>query len=40
MGWLEVARSQGLSCREIASDLTNETGIKVSKSAVHEWLRN
>jgi len=37
---LETAKSEGTSCRKIAESLTNETGIKVSKSVVHNWLQN
>ena len=40
MEWITLNKSQGLSCREIASVLTNETGITVSKSTVHRWLNN
>jgi len=38
--WISLNKSQGLSYREIASVLTNETGIAVSKSSVHLWLNN
>jgi len=38
--WLASARSDGMSYREIAKYLTEETGITVSKSAVHYWLHN
>lgn len=40
MEWIILNKSQGLSCREIASVLTKETGITVSKSSVHRWLNN
>jgi len=40
MEWITLNKSQGLSCREIASVLTKETGITVSKSSVHRWLNN
>lgn len=36
--FLQRERSFGSSCREIASTLESETGLKVSKSAVHRWL--
>ena len=38
--WLSSAKSEGMSYREIAKSLSEETGIKVSKSAVHYWLHN
>jgi len=38
--WISLNKSQGLSYREIALVLTNETGIPVSKSSVHLWLNN
>jgi len=38
--WLASARTGGMSYREIAKCLTDETGITVSKSAVHYWLHN
>ena len=40
MEYVAEARSEGTSYREIAKCLTEETGIKVSKSAVHYWLHN
>jgi intein-encoded DNA endonuclease-like protein len=38
--FLELSRSHGMTYREVAQSLTKETGITVSKSAVHKWLSN
>ena len=36
--WLRTRVKQGLSVRKIAEEIEKETGIKVSKSVVHNWL--
>jgi len=36
--WLRTRAKQGLSVRKIADEIEKETGIKVSKSVVHNWL--
>jgi len=36
--WLRTRAKQRLSVRKIADEIEKETGIKVSKSVVHNWL--
>jgi len=36
--WIHAKLKQGLSVRKIAEELSNETGVKVSKSSVHLWM--
>ena len=36
--WIRAKSKQGLSVRKIAEELSNETGVKVSKSSVHLWM--
>jgi intein-encoded DNA endonuclease-like protein len=36
--WIHSKLKQGLSVRKIAEELSNETGVKVSKSSVHLWM--
>ena len=40
VAFIAAEKSRGLSYREIAQSLTNETGISVSKSSVHLWATN
>lgn len=37
-GWLNQKQAEGLSCRDIAEAVKDETGITVSKSVVHNWI--
>ncbi len=36
--WIRARSKKGLSVRKIAEELSSETGVKVSKSAVHLWM--
>jgi intein-encoded DNA endonuclease-like protein len=36
--WIRARSRKGLSVRKIAEELSNETGVKVSKSSVHLWM--
>ena len=36
--WLNHCQDIGLSCRDIAELVREETGITVSKSVVHNWI--
>jgi transposase len=36
--WLNLKQTEGLSCRDIAELVKDETGITVSKSVVHNWI--
>jgi intein-encoded DNA endonuclease-like protein len=36
--WLNARRAEGLTYREIADLLEEETGVSVSKSSIHGWL--
>jgi len=38
--WLNHCLDIGLSCRDIAELVREETGITVSKSVVHNWITN
>lgn len=37
--WLTARRAEGLTYREISDLLEEQTGVAVSKSTVHGWLR-
>ena len=37
--WIFNRSKQGLSVRKIAEELSEETGIKVSKSTVNLWMQ-
>ena len=36
--WLSARKSEGMSYREMAKCLKEETGITVSKSTIHYWI--
>jgi len=36
--WIRARSKKGLSVRKIAEELSIETGVKFSKSAVHLWM--
>ena len=36
--WIIQCQEGGLSCREIAALVQEQTDVKVSKSTVHNWI--
>lgn len=36
--WINTCRAAGLTYREIADLIEDETGVAVSKSSIHGWM--